>query len=91
MKMKHDFWQNSECLNQYLHRFSIQEEYDDGVLEACEICGITKFFRIIEGKVDNVEYMSYHLRQALPPEHEYYDHEHFYDPLTLNVESPYYE
>lgn len=89
MITKHSFWQNSECTNQYLHRFSIKEEYEQGVLEVCEICGMKKFFRLIEGKLNNAEYMSYHLRQSLPDFHPYYYHERGYDPLSSLVLSPY--
>lgn len=85
--MKHNFFQESLCQNRYLHRFEIKEEYEDGVLEVCEICHIRKFFKIIDGKVDNQRYMSYHIRQALPTFHEYYEHERFYEPLS--IVSPY--
>jgi len=87
--MKHSFWQESQCLNQYLHRFSIKEEYPQGVKEVCEICGMSKFFRILEDKVNNQEYMSYHVRQALPPFHPYYEREHNYNPLESKISSPY--
>lgn len=87
-----DFWQNSMCEGEYLHRFRIVNEYPQGVLEICDICGMDKFFRIIEGKVNNYEYMSWHVRQALPDFHPYYFHEHGYDPLSAishAVKSPY--
>ncbi len=90
MKLAHNFYQNSQCLNQYLHRFEIKEEYPEGVLEVCEICHTKKFFRIIDGKVDNVEYMSYHIRQSLPPYHPLFDREWKYKPLEESlIESPY--
>lgn len=73
MITKDPFFQNSKCLNSYLHRFNIKEEYPEGVKEVCEICGMSKFFRVIDGKVSNAEYMSYHLKQALPPFHPYYE------------------
>lgn len=85
--MKHNFFQNSMCLNQYLHRFNIIAEYEDGVLEVCEICHLKKFFKVMDGKVDNQQYMSYHVRQALPSFHEYFDHEHNFEPLSIT--SPY--
>ena len=72
MVNKHSFWQNSWCRNSYLHRFNIKEEYDNGVIEVCEICGMKKFFKVIDGKVSNQEYMSYHLKQALPAFHPLY-------------------
>jgi len=89
MKTKHNFWQNSKCIGQYLHRFEIKEEYPEGVKEVCSICGMSKFFRIIDGKVNNSEYMSYHLRQSLPPFHPYYYHEREFNPLKSEIISPY--
>lgn len=71
-----DDFKNSICQNEYLHRFNLIEQYPEGVLEVCEICGIDKFFSIIDGRVDNFEYMSFHMRQALFPQHPYYTHEH---------------
>lgn len=87
--MRHNFFQNSLCKNQYLHRFSIKEEYNEGVKEVCEICGMSKFFRIIEGKVNNYAYMQYHFRQAIPQFHPYYYHERYFNPLENNIVSPY--
>jgi len=82
MKTARDaFWQNSKCVNSYLHRFSIKEEYPEGVKEVCEICGMSKFFRLIEGKLNNQEYMSYHIRQALPQFHPLYQRE--YPPQSI--------
>lgn len=84
-----DFFMYSLCYNDYLHRFSIKAEYPEGVLEVCEICGLDKFFRIIDGKVDNTEYMAWHARQALFPLHPYYYHEREYSPLDDKIQSPY--
>lgn len=89
MEQPNDFYQLSMCQNEYLHRFKIVEEYPQGVLEVCEICGMDKFFRILDGKVDNQEYMAYHLRQVLPRFHELYDHEYSYNPLNNDILSPY--
>jgi hypothetical protein len=72
MRTKHSFWQQSQCRNSYLHNFTIKEEYPEGVKEVCNICGLSKFFRIIDGKVNNQEYMSYHIKQSLPPFHPIY-------------------
>lgn len=86
---KSDRFQNSECIGRYLHRFSVKEEYPQGVLEVCELCGKSAFFRIIDGKVNNAHYMSYHIRQALPSWDEYYYHEYQYFPLDDKIISPY--
>lgn len=85
MKTKHNFWQNSMCKNSYLHRFEIKEQYEKGVLEVCEICFMRKFFKILDGKLDNQEYMSYHLKQALPPFHPFYPRQQ----LEEGIISPY--
>ena len=87
--MRDDFFMNSLCQNEYLHRFKIVKEYPEGVLEVCEICGLDKFFRILDGKVDNYEYMAWHARQALFPAHPYYYHEREYNPLANDLVSPY--
>lgn len=89
MQVRHSFWQNSQCFNSYLHRFSVKEEYPQGVMEECEICRMRKFFKIIDGKLNNIDYMSYHIRQALPQFHERYDHEYSYSPLDDKISSPY--
>lgn len=88
MILKHNFYQNSYCKNSFLHRFNIEEEYDNGVLEICEICFMKKFFKILGGKVDNREYMSYHLKQALPQHHPLYSRQHT-NPLESLIKSPY--
>ena len=83
-----NFWRKSLCQNQYLHRFNIVEEYPDGVVEECEICHKHIFSKIIDGKVNNLLYMDWHIRQALPSFHPYYYHEYSYDPLSETI-SPY--
>lgn len=88
--MKRSFFKNSLCKGQYLHRFEIVEEYPEGVKENCQICHKSRFFKIIDGKVDNQGYMDYHLRQALPPNHPYHFHEFEFSPLTEEkIISPY--
>lgn len=74
--MRHNFFQYSKCKGAWLHRFNIVEEYPEGIKEVCEICGMSKFFRIIDGKVNNFAYMQYHYRQAIPWFHPYYKHEY---------------
>lgn len=70
--VKHNFFQNSLCLNRYLHRFEIQQEYPNGVLEVCKICKLKKFFKVIDDQLNNYDYMSWHLIYALPTNHPYY-------------------
>lgn len=74
--MTDSFWGKSNCRNGWLHRFNIAEAHLEGVLERCEICGEEVFFPVIEGKTDNVEYLSYHARNALMKEHELFSREY---------------
>lgn len=85
--MSNSFWRKSLCQNQYLHRFKITGEFDDGVLEVCEICKKTRFFKVLDGKVNNQSYMDWHIRSALTQNHPYYFHEFYYSPFA--IESPY--
>jgi hypothetical protein len=88
--MKHPFFRESKCLGTWLHRFKIVEEYPDGVLELCEVCQKTKFFKLIDGKVDNLAYMDYHIRNAIPPFHPLFEHEYLYDLFAEEpIISPY--
>ncbi len=91
MKIKHKFWQNSQCHKRYLHRFDIVKEFPNGVVEVCQICHLKKFFKIVGGQVERNVYMSWHLRLALGniPIPKYLWHEYEYDPLSDNLISPY--
>lgn len=81
---KHNsFFEYSYCCNSYLHRFEIKEEYEEGVLEVCEICHKRKFFKLIDGLLDNKAYMSWHIKSILPQQHPFYEHQH------NNIISPY--
>lgn len=79
---------NSYCRNSYLHRFKIEKEYDNGVLEICKICSMKKFFKLLDGKLDNYEYMSYHIKQVLPQFHPMYERQ-YEDPMDDRIKSPY--
>ena len=88
--VKHSFFQESLCQNKYLHRFEIKEEWEDGVLEVCEICKIKKYFKVIMGKLNNANYMNSHFRLVLPTNHPFYFHEHNFKPLEEEpIPSPY--
>jgi hypothetical protein len=67
----------------------IESEYEDGVMEVCEICHKTQFFKLIDGKSDNLSYMNWHTRNALPPSHPLFYHEFMYDPFEPGIASPY--
>lgn len=89
MKYNHSFYQNSLCRNGYLHKFEIKEEYDEGVLEVCEVCNVRKFFKIINNEIDNQNYMSYHLKQIMPLDHPMYDRQNQEPMESKLILSPY--
>ena len=65
-------WQNSNCINQWFHRFVIFVQFPEGVLEKCAICHKVKYFR----PENNLEYIAYHNRQVLPREHNKFEREY---------------
>lgn len=79
------------CKGSYLHRFRIIKEFPEGVLENCEICHKSKFFKIAGGQVEGNAYMAWHLRLALGniPIPAYIWHEYNYNPLNDEILSPY--
>lgn len=87
--MRHSFFQNSQCLNKYLHKFDIVEEYPDGVVEVCQICKMKKRFKVIDDKLNNADYMSWHFGHVLPNNHPLYYHQTSYDPLDTGILSPF--
>lgn len=78
-----EFWLKSECGNGYLHRFKLQRQWINCVEEVCEICGQAEFFTINEGRIDNMAYIEYHMRQCLPKEHDLFFHEYQYEPSEI--------
>jgi hypothetical protein len=80
--MRDIYWGMSECGNSFLHRFNIIEQYPECVVEVCEICGQKAYFKTINGKCNNFDYLDHHLRQALFKAHPQYYREwkyNFYD------------
>ena len=69
-------WANSNCKNSWLHRFEIVEQYPDAVKERCVICQKEKVFKIADGRINNEEYLSYHIRSALMPQHPLFQREY---------------
>lgn len=69
-------WNNSKCINQWFHRFKIVFQIPQGVLEQCEICHKRKFFKMVQGRTNNMEYIAYHNRQCLPREHNNFKREY---------------
>lgn len=77
--MKEDiFWMKSMCHGSWLHRFQIIGEHDLGTLEMCEICKEKVFHPVRHGRIDNFEYIKYHARDVLTPNHSFYFHEYLY-------------
>lgn len=64
-----DFWQKSKCVSGFLHKFELVRIHPYAVEEVCERCKQRHFFRTVNGKFDNTDYLSYHLRSALQPYH----------------------
>lgn len=62
-------WSASECYDGLLHRYRIIEQNPEGVIEMCKLCQNTVFF---PQNVDNLTYLSYHLREALTEDHPMY-------------------
>lgn len=91
MKLEHSFWQNSRCVNAYLHRLSITKEWGEQVLETCEICHKSVFFKVVDGQLQKDYYLSFHLREALGnlPIPNYIYHERGFDPFSNKIVSPY--
>lgn len=75
-KRMSSFWQRSRCLGIWLHRFKIVKQWDEAVMERCEICHKSKVFQIRNGRVNNNEYIAWHIRQMLVPNHNLFSHEY---------------
>lgn len=54
--------EKSECNGSWLHRYRIVKQYDNGIVERCDICQDEQFFH---KKIPNYEYLAFHQRQAL--------------------------
>lgn len=72
----HDLFEKSRCRGNWLHRFQLTRQFDFGVEERCLICGETVRFKVIDGRINNTDYISYHARNALPKQHNLFYHEY---------------
>lgn len=74
-----DFKQ-SKCKGIWLHRFYVVAEYhspNPAIKERCARCGKEVVFKAdSNGNCDNNNYLKYHARQALLPQHSFYSHEY---------------
>lgn len=66
----------SECECGWLHRYQIHREWSDGVEEVCEICKDQQFYKIVDGRIDNIAYLEHHERDILTPDMPIYFHEY---------------
>lgn len=71
-----EYWQNSYCGNGWLHKYEIKDQIQEMTIEVCERCGNKQFFKFINGRTDNLHYLSYHLRSALPKQHPQFKKEY---------------
>ena len=65
----------SFCIWNWLHNFQIVGNHSEGVLEMCIRCKKRVFFKTINGRIDNWNYIKYHNKQLLPKNHQYFNHE----------------
>lgn len=69
-------WELSQCYGDWLHCFNLVESRYEYSLEVCEICGQEEYFQVVDGRVDNMNYIEYHARQCLPKQHPLFRHEY---------------
>lgn len=66
----------SKCRGAWLHRYDIRRVFRDCVEEVCKICHARVYFPTRDGRSNNYNYLSHHIRQALQPRHPIYAHEY---------------
>ncbi len=71
----------SKCFGTWLHNYKIIKCHYKAdyfmVEELCFRCHDRKFFKMKKGgQVDNLNYIKYHVRQALPKHHPLFNHEY---------------
>lgn len=76
--------EESRCVEAYLHAYKITDQYEECVYETCKRCGKRQHFRIIDGQVDNMDYLKHHIQQALTPDHVLFFHEWWFEREELN-------
>lgn len=67
----------SKCKGTWLHNYQLVAEYwGEAVKERCTRCGKEVVFKLDpRGLADNTNYLKYHMRQALVPQHPLFAHE----------------
>lgn len=75
--------QESRCVEGYLHAYRITEQDEDCVFETCRRCGRRQHFKVIDGTVENINYLNHHIQQALTPDHPGFYREWFFEKEIL--------
>jgi len=70
------YWGKSQCIGTWLHKFHIYLETPQGVAEICERCKERVYFPVRNGTIQNEEYLNWHKRDFLFPQHPYFKHEY---------------
>lgn len=78
--MTDEFYLQSECIGGYLHDFKLKQQWFECVQEVCERCGEEVYFPIYDGRIDNLTYGDFHMKQWLVPQHPLFYHEYKYSP-----------
>ena len=76
--MKHAHLRRSLCKvgNGWLHDYQIIAEFPICVVEMCARCKDRKYFAVVQNRMNNLEYVDYHVRQCLQPWHPLYQREY---------------
>lgn len=70
-------WSKSECKSDgWLHNYQIIGQDNKAVMEMCKLCRDIQVFKIVNGKIDNQTYLSYHLHNALPKWHRLFNRQY---------------
>ena len=68
-------WPKSRCKGSWLHDFKISGSYDSAIRETCSKCGKSIFVKVCDGRIDNLKYIKFHMKQVLLPQHPLFIHE----------------
>lgn len=71
-------FKESKCRGIWLHRFELVADYKgEAVKERCARCGKEVVFKLDRNQnADNFNYLKYHARQSLLPQHSLWSHEY---------------
>jgi hypothetical protein len=60
----------------WLHKFETARQWEDCIEEVCVRCHERVYHKIVDERVDNRNYVSYHAREVLQPNHPLFLHEY---------------